>query len=593
MKYRSKYCGELSINDQNTKQTLSGWIDRIREVGGGLSFILLRDRSGVIQLVVDASKHPALHEASTKLHHEDVICIEGLVSPRAEKDINPQMKTGQIEIIVDKIEILSSANQLPFNVLNSQNVDENLRMKYRFIDLRNLEVMNSFKMRHEIMQSTRKFFTEQGFWEVDTPYLAKSTPEGARDFLVPSRIHSGHFYALTQSPQIFKQLLMMGGIDKYFQICRCFRDEDFRLDRQPEFSQIDFECAFTTNDELKRLIEELVKTIFLQVLGKELKTPFQEITYQDAMDSYGSDKPDLRNPLVIKNITPYFNKESYSPFFERIQLGDSFLAIRLPGDKVSLSRKQSDDFIETYKSEGINVYFFKHKENGLSINLLQEADRTELEHFLSSKVQDTIVALLGPKNKITSLMGKIRQELGQTCHLIDSSEKYRFAWITDFPLFEWNEEDQRYQSAHHLFTLPHMEDYHRWIKTEPEKIRSASFDLVLNGFELGSGGLRIYQADLQHEILRFMGLPESLIQEQFGFLMEAMSYGAPPEGGFAIGLDRLVMLLANKTSLREVIAFPKNTRGASPLTGEPSMVSSQQLNDLHLILSKESDNESK
>ena len=364
MKYRSKYCGELSVDDQNTKQTLSGWIERIREVGGGLTFILLRDRSGIVQLVIDASTHPELHEASSKLHHEDVLRIEGLVALRAEKDINPQMKTGQIEIIVEAMEILSSAKNLPFNVQNSQNVDENLRMKYRFIDLRNSEVMQAFKLRHEIMQTTRHFFSDQGFWEIDTPYLAKSTPEGARDFLVPSRVHPGHFYALTQSPQIFKQLLMMGGLEKYFQICRCFRDEDFRLDRQPEFSQIDFESAFTTNDELKRLIEELMKKIFHEVLGKELETPFQEITYQEALSCYGSDKPDLRNPLIIKDISSFFNKQAYSPFFERIAQGESFFAIKLAGDKVSLSRKQSDEFIDAFKSDGISIYLFKHKETG-------------------------------------------------------------------------------------------------------------------------------------------------------------------------------------------------------------------------------------
>ncbi len=586
MNYRSKYCGEVTSSDQGQDIVLSGWVDRIREVGG-LTFVLLRDRSGIVQLAIDASSYPGLHESVAGLHHEDIIHIKGKVVLRSEKDINPKMPTGQIEVLVNHLQILSSCNHLPFNVLNSQDVDENLRMKHRYIDLRNPEVSKIFELRHRVMQLTRQHFTKEGFWEVETPYLAKSTPEGARDFLVPSRVNPAHFYALTQSPQIYKQLLMMGGIEKYFQICRCFRDEDFRLDRQPEFSQIDFEAAFTTNDELKRLIEALMKTILASTHQIDLNIPFMELSYQEAMERYGCDKPDLRNPLLIHSIEKHFLQPEYVPFYERIQQGEAFLAIPLSGEKLTLSRKQSDELLALFKTEKVALYLFKHKEEGISISILKEEDRLQLENALDTKAGDLIIAALGPKKIITPLMAKIRQHIGLPLLSDDEKNSFKFAWIVDFPLFEWNEDDQRYQSAHHLFTLPRMEDYMQWKTTQVEDIRSESFDLVLNGFELGSGGLRIYDPVLQKEILRFMGLSDELIQEQFGFLLDAMSYGAPPEGGFAIGLDRLIMILAGKSSLRDVIAFPKNTRGASALTGEPSQVRDQQLSDLHIELKKE------
>ncbi len=587
MKYRSCYCGEVTQTDQGIELILSGWIERIREVGSGLTFILLRDRTGLIQLVVDAAQTPALHDKVVNLHHEDVCRVTGKVLLRSEKDINPNMPTGHVEVLLISLEVLSSCEKLPFEVSKSRFVDETLRLKHRYLDLRNPEVMKTFKLRHEVTQSTREYFTKQGFWEIETPYLAKSTPEGARDFLVPSRVNPSHFYALTQSPQIYKQLLMMGGMDKYFQICRCFRDEDFRLDRQPEFTQIDFECSFTSLDELKRLIEGLMKKICFQVLSMEIDTPFQEITYHQAIKNYGTDKPDLRNPLIIKDIVPFFNHEECKPFYDFIQGGQSFVAMTLPGDKIQLSRKQSDELIESFKTDDAKIYLFKHKESGISIATLDTSKSESLANHLQSKTGDSIIAILGPNHKALTLLGRIRQHFSSQFINESSSKAFHFAWITEFPLFEWNEEENRYQSAHHLFTLPHKDDFEAYFPKQAENIRASSFDLVLNGFELGSGGLRIYQAQQQKEVLRFIGLSDKDIEEQFGFLLEAMSFGAPPEGGFAIGMDRLVMILADQASLREIIAFPKNTRGASPLTGEPSPVSKKQLKDLHIQLNQE------
>ncbi len=587
MIYRSHKCGELRSTDNGKEVTLSGWIHRIREVGG-VTFVLLRDQSGIAQLLIDASLHADLHDIVAGLHHEDVLRVEGVVVKRTEKDINPQMPTGEIEIQVKSIEKLSSAKNLPFNVHRSNEVDENLRLKYRYIDLRNPEVSQPFFLKHQLMQTTRNYLTNEGFWEIETPYLAKSTPEGARDFLVPSRLHDGHFYALTQSPQIFKQLLTMGGIERYFQICRCFRDEDFRLDRQPEFSQIDFECAFTSLPELKTLIQGLMSTIFKNIFDIELPLPFPEITYEHAIKQYGTDKPDLRNPLKIVDITEYFNFPGCTPFYEKIQENEVFLGISLPASDFSFSRKQGDELLASFQAEGARSYLFKHKEEGLGIKVLSEENRKALEARLSSKPQDHIIAVLAPASIAYSLMGKLRNSLGKVFIEKEQKSTFQFAWITDFPLFEWNEEENRYQASHHLFTQPNMEDYQQWHKTDPDKIRSESFDLVLNGFELGSGGLRIFQSEVQRSILNIMGFSNEAIDEQFGFLLEAMDYGAPPEGGFAIGLDRLAMVLAQKPSLRDVIAFPKNTRGVSYITGEPSKVSDQQLKDLKIHFKKES-----
>jgi len=579
MNYRTSLCGDISESWIGKEIVLSGWIDRIREVGA-ITFILLRDHSGIIQLVADSSHMDC--SVVKNLNHEFVIHVSGLVRARNAEVINLEMKTGRLEVILSSFTVISKCNPLPFEIQKSFEVDENLRMKYRYLDLRNPHMTQNIQMRHHIMQTTRNFFSKQGFIEVETPYMGKSTPEGARDFLVPSRILAGSFYALTQSPQLFKQLLMIGGIDKYFQICRCFRDEDFRLDRQPEFSQIDFEMAFTTEDEIRSCIESLMSEIYKNVSGIELTVPFPKLSYQDAINQYGSDKPDLRFGMPMQNLTDIFNKPEYKNFYEAIQSGSVVFGLKAEGKDFQMSRKESDDFIQTLGLKDEALYLIRHKEDGISANFMTPEDKQKLLDTFNSQIHDMFFVVLGKNRKTQIALGNVRNKLGAKL-LAKKSENYpAFLWVHDFPLFTWNEEESRYDSEHHPFTEPRMDDFAKWIDTDPLKIGSCAFDLVLNGFELGSGGLRIHDPVLQKKIFQMIGVSENLIEDQFGFLLEALSFGAPPEGGFAIGLDRVAMLMTGSPSLRDVIAFPKNTKGASPLTGEPVPATDKQLDILHI-----------
>nr|WP_263313086.1 aspartate--tRNA ligase [Mammaliicoccus sp. Marseille-Q6498] len=585
MEKRTTYCGAITEEHIGQTVTLNGWVQKRRDLGG-LIFIDLRDREGIVQIVFNPDFSEEALQIAEKVRSEYVIQVKGLVSKRDEKTVNELIKTGQIEIQVSDIQILNESETPPFSITDMNDIDENVRLKYRYIDLRRESLAQTFKMRHQITRSVRNYLDEGDFYEVETPVLTKSTPEGARDYLVPSRVHDGEFYALPQSPQIFKQLLMIGGFDKYYQIVKCFRDEDLRADRQPEFTQIDIEMSFVDQEDVIKMNEGLMKRIMKDVKGIDITTPFPRMTYAEAMERYGIDKPDTRFGMELVNLSTLASKMDFKVFKSTVENGGEVKAIVVEDGADDYSRKDIDQlqaFASIYGAKGLAwVKVTEEGLNGPISKFFNEDHVAELLNESKATSGDLILFVADKKDVVAASLAQLRNKLGKERGLIDPN-KYNFLWVTDWPLFEYDEEEGRYAAAHHPFTAPKKE-HESMLETDPTNVEANAYDIVLNGFELGGGSIRIHKSDLQEKMFKALGFTEEQAQEQFGFLIEAFKYGAPPHGGIALGLDRLVMLLSGRTNLRDTIAFPKTASASCLLTDAPSEVSTNQLHELHLQL---------
>ncbi len=588
---RSDMCNDVDEKKIGQVVTVCGWVHKKRNLGQ-LIFISLRDRTGLVQAVIKQDQKD-LFELAKNIKSEFVIGITGMVNARDEKDINPEMKTGKIEILAQDLIIFSESEITPFSILD-KDVKEDLRLKYRYLDLRRPELQKNLFLRHKTAQIIREFLNQNNFLEIETPVLTKSTPEGARDYLVPSRIHPGEFYALPQSPQLFKQLLMVSGFDRYYQIVKCFRDEDLRADRQPEFTQVDMELSFVDVDDVIDLNERLLKKIFMEILGKEIKTPFLRLSYKEAMEKFGSDKPDLRFDLEIKNLSEIVKNSGFKIFDEAVENGGSVRGFKV--ENINFSRRQLDyfaEFIKDFKSDFLaNILIDKTGEYKSYLKkFLSDEKIKEIINLFDAKPGDSILICADKENKIVlNALGNLRNYVAKKFDLINKDE-YKFLWVTEFPMFEWSEEDKRFFAVHHPFTAPMDEDI-KFLDSEPEKVRAKAYDIVLNGFELGGGSLRIYDRGLQKKIFDLLNLKQKDIEERFGFLLEAFKYGVPPHGGLAYGFDRLIMLLLNQDYIRDVIAFPKVKDASCPLTNAPGEVFDEQLEELGIkIIKKDSGEE--
>lgn len=584
MNKRTTYCGLVTEEFLNEKVTLKGWVHNRRDLGG-LIFVDLRDREGIVQIVFNPDFSEEALQVAETVRSEYVVEVEGVVTKRDAETINPKIKTGQVEVQVSNIEIINKSETPPFSINEENvNVDENIRLKYRYLDLRRQELAQTFKMRHQTTRSIRQYLDNNGFFDIETPVLTKSTPEGARDYLVPSRVHEGEFYALPQSPQLFKQLLMISGFDKYYQIVKCFRDEDLRADRQPEFTQVDIEMSFVDQEDIIAMGEDMLRKVVKDVKGIDVSGPFPRMTYAEAMDRFGSDKPDTRFGMELINVSQLGKEMNFKVFKDTVDNNGEIKAIVAKDAANKYTRKDMDaltEFVNIYGAKGLA--WVKVVDDGLSgpiARFFEDVNVETLKQLTEAKPGDLVMFVADKPNVVAQSLGALRIKLAKELGLIDES-KLNFLWVTDWPLLEYDEDAKRYVAAHHPFTSPKREDIEK-LDTEPENVQANAYDIVLNGYELGGGSIRIHDGELQQKMFEVLGFTNEQAQEQFGFLLDAFKYGAPPHGGIALGLDRLVMLLTNRTNLRDTIAFPKTASATCLLTDAPGEVSVKQLQELSL-----------
>ena len=584
--HRSHYCGDLRLCDAGKTVSVCGWVQRQRDLGG-LIFVDLRDRTGLVQLSFDDSTDKAIFDKAASLRGEYVIAATGLVRERESK--TDKIATGDIEIYVTELRLLAKSETPPFEIVENSKANDMLRLKYRYLDLRRPEMQKAIATRHKITKIARDYFDENGFLEIETPVLTKSTPEGARDYLVPSRVHPGKFYALPQSPQQYKQLLMLSGFDRYFQIARCFRDEDLRADRQPEFTQIDLEMSFLNEDEIMTIQEGFLKRVFKEVLDVDIQTPFQRMPWREAMDRFGSDKPDLRFGFELKDISDIVKDCGFGVFSGPVAAGGSVRLINIEGGAAAFPRKKIDklgDFAKTYHAKGL-AWTRLHEGNMTSsyAKFLTEEENKAILDRAGAKDGDLVLIVGDEKNTVVwAALGALRCEIAKQMGLLDPKD-FKFLWVTEFPMFEWSEEENRYMAMHHPFTAPMVEDEDK-ILTDKANCRARAYDIVLNGTELGGGSIRINTPEMQEKAFQALGISEEDIQERFGHLVNAFKFGAPPHGGLAYGLDRLCMLMAGAPSIRDVIAFPKVQNASDLMMACPDVVDEKQLDDLSIAVTR-------
>ena len=583
---RTHYCGDLRAAQVGEEVCLMGWVQRRRD-HGGLIFIDLRDREGVTQLALDPERDSESHGKAERVRSEYVVAAKGIVSPRPEGTVNSNMKTGAVEILVKELKILSTSETPPFMLDEFTDASEILRLKYRYLDLRRPAMQKNLVLRHNVAKTVRNYLDENGFLEIETPFLTKSTPEGARDYLVPSRVNPGSFYALPQSPQIFKQLLMVSGFDRYFQIVKCFRDEDLRADRQPEFTQIDCEMSFVDQEDVIGVMEGMISKVFSETIGVDVQLPMNRMTYAEAIDKYGVDNPDVRFDLDLINVSDLVVNTGFKVFADAVKKGGLAKALNLKGG-AGLSRREIDElteFVKIYGAKGLA--WVKVNEDGWQspiAKFFNEEETAALSDSLGAEVGDLLFFVADKANIANESLGRLRCHLGHKLGLAEPND-FRFVWITDFPLFEYDEEAKRHVAVHHPFTSPKDEDV-ALLDSEPGKARAKAYDLVVNGSEIGGGSIRIHSQEVQDRMFKLLGIADEEAREKFGFLLDALSYGAPPHGGIAFGLDRLVMILTGATSIRDVIAFPKTQKAACQMSEAPNQVDPAQLQELSLRLGK-------